>query len=71
MYVLAGLAGRRLAVVTTVRAGEEGPQLRRWLADVRRFPRVGELTLGRLHRVATGEQLSHVVGGRAASVACG
>ena len=63
MYVLAGLAGRRLAVVTTVRAGEEGPQLRRWLADVRRFPRVGELTLGRLDRVATGEQLAALLGG--------
>ncbi len=62
MYVLAGLAGRRLAVVTTVRAGEEGPPLRRWLADVRRFPRVGELTLGRLDRVATGEQLAGLLG---------
>jgi DNA-binding CsgD family transcriptional regulator len=62
MYVLAGLAGRRLAVVTTVRAGEEGPPLRRWLADVRRFPGVDELTLGRLDRVATGEQLAGLLG---------
>ena len=62
MYVLAGLAGRRLAVVTTVRAGEEGEPLRRWLADVRRFPRVGELTLGRLDRVTTAEQLAGLLG---------
>jgi hypothetical protein len=63
MYVLAGLAGRRLPVVTTVRAGEEGEPLRRWLADVRRFAGVGELTLGRLDRVATGEQLAGLLGG--------
>jgi DNA-binding CsgD family transcriptional regulator len=63
MYVLAGLAGRRLAVVITVRAGEEGDPLRRWLADVRRFPGVGELTLGRLDRVATAEQLAGLLGG--------
>jgi DNA-binding CsgD family transcriptional regulator len=62
MYVLAGLAGRRLAVVTTVRAGEESEPLRRWLADVRRFPGVDELSLGRLDRVATGEQLAGLLG---------
>jgi DNA-binding CsgD family transcriptional regulator len=63
MYVLVGLASRRLAVVTTVRTGEESEPLRRWLADVRRFPGVGELTLGRLDRVATGEQLAGLLGG--------
>ena len=63
MYVLAGLAGRKLAVVATVRAGEEGPQLRRWLADVRRFPGVSELSLDRLDRLATGEQLAGLLGG--------
>jgi hypothetical protein len=62
MYVLAGLANRRLAVVTTVRAGEESEPLRRWLADVRRFPGVGELSLRRLDRVATGEQLAGLFG---------
>jgi DNA-binding CsgD family transcriptional regulator len=62
MYALAGLAGRRLAVVTTVRAAEEGEPLRRWLADVRRLPGVTELTLDRLDRVATGEQLAGLLG---------
>jgi DNA-binding CsgD family transcriptional regulator len=62
MYVLAGLAGRRLAVVTTVRIGEEGDPLRRWLADVRRLPGVAGLGLGRLDRVATGEQIAGLLG---------
>jgi DNA-binding CsgD family transcriptional regulator len=62
MYVLAGLASRRLAVVTTVRAGEEREPLRRWLADVRRFPGVRKLTLGRLDRVATAEQIAGLLG---------
>jgi predicted ATPase len=63
MYILAGLAARRFAVLTIVRAGEEGGPLRRWLADVRRFPGVSELTLGRLDRVATGEQIAALSGG--------
>lgn len=62
MYVLAGLAGRPLAIVTTVRAGEEGDPLRRWLADVRRLPGVRELHLDRLDRVATGEQIAGLLG---------
>jgi hypothetical protein len=62
MYALAALSGRRVAMVATVRAGEEGEPLRRWLADVRRFPGVAELTLGRLDRVATGEQLAALLG---------
>jgi len=64
MYVLAGLAGRRLAVVTTVRTGEvgEGHALRRWLADVRRLPGVRELGLGRLDRVATAAQIAGLLG---------
>jgi hypothetical protein len=45
-----------------VRAGEVGEPLRRWLADVRRFPRVDELTLGRLDRVGTSEQLAGLLG---------
>jgi DNA-binding CsgD family transcriptional regulator len=62
MYVLAGLPGRRLAIVATVRTGEEAHPLRRWLADVRRFPGVGELRLDRLDRVATAEQLAVLLG---------
>ncbi|HTE65141.1 MAG TPA: LuxR C-terminal-related transcriptional regulator, partial [Candidatus Binatia bacterium] len=62
MYVLAGLAGRRLAMLATVRTGEEAHPLRRWLADVRRFPGVGELHLDRLDRVATAEQLAALLG---------
>jgi hypothetical protein len=43
-----------------MRAGEvpEGHRLRRWLADVRRLPRVDILRLGRLDRVATADQIA-------------
>jgi hypothetical protein len=60
MYVLAGRADRRLAIVATVRAGEvpEGHRLRRWLAAARRLPRVDEISLGRLDRVATADQIA-------------
>ena len=42
MWVMAGLAHRRLVVVGTLRRGEVGPgdPLARWLADVRRLPGV-------------------------------
>ncbi len=65
MYVLAGPTGRRVAVVATLRTGEEGDghRLRRWLAHVRRLPRVDELLLGRLDRAATAAQLAGVLGG--------
>jgi DNA-binding CsgD family transcriptional regulator/tetratricopeptide (TPR) repeat protein len=64
MYLLAGRADRRLGVLLTMRSGEEsdGHRLRRWLADVRRFPRVGELRLGRLERVGTRDQLTVLLG---------
>jgi DNA-binding CsgD family transcriptional regulator len=64
MYVLAGPARRRLAVLATVRTGEagDGHPLRRWLADVRRLPRVEELQLGRLDRPATVEQIAGILG---------
>jgi hypothetical protein len=64
MYVVAGPARRRLAVAVTIRADEVGPgdPLRQWLADVRRLPRVVELRLGRLDRLATEQQLTDLLG---------
>jgi hypothetical protein len=66
MYVLAGPAGRRLAVLASLRAGEvvEGHRLHRWLADVRRLPRVGALQVGRLDRAATAQQLAGLLDGQ-------
>ncbi|MDT5040289.1 MAG: hypothetical protein QOE51_1274 [Actinoplanes sp.] len=61
MYVIAGRADRRVAVLATLRSGEEG-RLLRWLADVRRLPRVHELHLGRLDRVSTRDQLTDLLG---------
>jgi DNA-binding CsgD family transcriptional regulator/tetratricopeptide (TPR) repeat protein len=60
MYVIAGRDERRLAVVVTLRPGQ--PRLRQWLADVRRLPRVTELPLARLDRVATREQIEGLLG---------
>jgi DNA-binding CsgD family transcriptional regulator len=63
MYVLAGPRARRLAVVATIRDGEtDRDDLRRWLADVRRLPRVQELRLAPLDRVATGQLLTGRLG---------
>src|SRR5689334_12261780 len=64
MFLLAGPQWRRLAVLTTVRAGETARyDLRRWLADVRRLPRVRELRLAPLDRVATGQLVAARLGG--------
>jgi len=64
MYLLAGPQWRRLAVLTTIREGETSRyDLRRWLADVRRLPRVRELRLAPLDRVATGQLLAGRLGG--------
>jgi len=64
MYVLAGPADRPLAVVVTLRSPDvvEADALHRWLADVRRLPRVDSLVLGRIDRPATGEQLASLLG---------
>jgi DNA-binding CsgD family transcriptional regulator len=64
MFLLAGPQWRRLAVLTTIREGETSRyDLRRWLADVRRLPRVRELRLAPLDRVATGQLLASRLGG--------
>ncbi len=64
MFLLAGPQSRRLALVTTIREGEKDRyDLRRWLADVRRLPRVQELRLAPLDRVATGQLLAGRLGG--------
>ena len=68
-YLLAGLAGsgdRRLAVLMTLRTGEaaDTDSLRTWLADVRRFPAVEEMPLGRLDRLGTREQITGLLGGQ-------
>jgi len=61
MYVIAGRADRRLAVFVTLRTGDEH-RLHRWLADIRRLPRVREMELGRLDRVATRDQIAALLG---------
>jgi DNA-binding CsgD family transcriptional regulator len=62
-YLIAGPRTRRLAIVATIRSSEVDAvhPLRRWLADVRRLPAVTELTLGRLDRVGTREQIAQLV----------
>ena len=64
MYVLAGPADRRLAVLATVRSGEvhERHPLQRWLADVRRLPRFGSLDLGAMDAITAAEQMSGLMG---------
>lgn len=64
MYVIAGPASRRLAVVLTVRRDElgDGHRLQRWLADVCRLPRFTEVTLGPFDRFQTAEQLTGLLG---------
>lgn len=64
LYVLAGPAQRRLALLMTVRQGEEGPLLPEWLAHVRRVPRTHELHLARLDRFGVQEQLTALLGQR-------
>ncbi|SNY60918.1 helix-turn-helix transcriptional regulator [Paractinoplanes atraurantiacus] len=56
-YVIAGRPNRRLAVLATLRTGEE-TRLHRWLADIRRLPGVRERALRRLDRPETHEQMT-------------
>jgi DNA-binding CsgD family transcriptional regulator len=64
MYLMAGPADRRLAVIGAIRGEEvgDGHPLQRWLADILRLPRVEQMTLGPLNRAATGEQIAALVG---------
>jgi DNA-binding CsgD family transcriptional regulator len=62
LYVIAGRADRGLAVVATVRTGAESGRLSGWLADVQRLPRVQELSLRRLDRPETGDQIAGIFG---------
>ena len=65
MYVIAGPADRPLAVVATLRSGDvgSGHPLQRWLADIRRSPRITELVLGPLDRAGTETQVESLLGG--------
>ncbi|WP_448004748.1 helix-turn-helix transcriptional regulator [Agromyces bauzanensis] len=65
MYVIAGPARRHLTVIATLRAGEVGlgHPLQRWLADIRRLPRVFELGVEPLDRTGTAEQIEELMGG--------
>ena len=60
MYLLAGPADRRLAVIATVRSGEtgDGHPLQHWLANVRRLPRIEQVLLEPLDRVETSEHMA-------------
>jgi DNA-binding CsgD family transcriptional regulator len=65
MYLLAGPADRRLAVIATMRSSDmlgDGHPLQRWLADIRRLPRIEHLMLGPLDRAATDAQLTSLLG---------
>jgi DNA-binding CsgD family transcriptional regulator len=64
MYVLAGPADRRLAVIATIRSSEvgDGHPLQHWLADIRRLPRIEQLSLGPLDRAGTDAQLTSLFG---------
>lgn len=64
MFLIAGPRDRRLSILATLRSAELGEThpLRRWLADIRRMPRVFWLRLGPLDRRATGEQMAQILG---------
>lgn len=64
MYLVAGPADRRLAILATMRSCELGElhPLRRWLADVRRMPRISWVALEPLDRASTGAQISQTLG---------
>ncbi|GAA2015661.1 hypothetical protein GCM10009739_31330 [Microbacterium ulmi] len=63
-FLIAGPAARRLAILATIRSDEVGDDhvLQRWLADIRRLPRVTEIGLGPLDHDATAAQISSLLG---------
>jgi DNA-binding CsgD family transcriptional regulator len=63
-FLIAGPVGRRLAIVATVRTEEIGGThlLQRWLADIRRLPRVVEIEPGPLDHEATARQVAALLG---------
>lgn len=64
MYLIAGPPKRRLAIIATLRTGEvaEDHPLQRWLADIRRLPRIDWLGLEPLDRLDTEAQVTHLLG---------
>ncbi|GAA1875977.1 helix-turn-helix transcriptional regulator [Paeniglutamicibacter psychrophenolicus] len=64
MYLIAGPADRRLAILATQRSGELGElhPLQRWLADIRRMPRISWVALEPLDRTSTGAQIAQAMG---------
>lgn len=64
MYLIAGPTNRRLAIIATLRTGEvaEDHPLHRWLADIRRLPRIDWLGLGPLDRLDTEAQMARLLG---------
>ncbi|MET1083935.1 MAG: LuxR C-terminal-related transcriptional regulator, partial [Burkholderiales bacterium] len=64
LYLAAGPAARHLAILATVRSPQSevsGP-VDRWIAELRRMPRVEFLGLEPLDRAATAEQVSTLLG---------
>lgn len=64
LYLAAGPAARHLAILATVRSsqGEDSGPVDRWIAELRRMPRVELLELEPLDRAGTAEQVSTLLG---------
>jgi DNA-binding CsgD family transcriptional regulator len=63
-YLIAGFSEQRLLLVATCRdeSRPDGHPLHGWLADMRRMPSFGELTLDRLDLAATESQIAGLIG---------
>ncbi len=64
LYMIAGAAERRLAIVATIRSDDSVPgrPVDRWVGAVGRMPRVQFLTLGPLDRIGTALLIEDVMG---------